>query len=328
MNSEIQPMTAARARSLVDDIRSRLGEVRDLILEFYTSEGWVALGYPSWLDCVKNEFGHSKTWLYQELNAAIIEQQLSIESETERNGEDAQISAIADKSYSDSSKPPNTSRKSGSSNRMPEGQIRPLAQLPTAEARREAYKEASANGEPTGKKVQEVVDKKLGKTRVNGVLQDDPPDVAKQRQRGILAPDVVPEVTEPEPVEEQLPLPMDAKEGEMSEELWLATLPLNEQLRGTCLLIFQRDAMVYRAMESVRRTFQHHASRIMKSYRNRRPRSAGGGEYVYRLTSFMRLNHPKHWHLCAPTDKGGCAGEGTIGTIGECPRCRGRGYWI
>jgi hypothetical protein len=42
-------------------------------LELYERDGWKALGYDSWQDCVVKEFGKSKSYLYRQLAAAKVE---------------------------------------------------------------------------------------------------------------------------------------------------------------------------------------------------------------------------------------------------------------
>jgi hypothetical protein len=215
--------------------------------------------------------------------------------------------------------------KSGTMVPLSERQVRPLTALPPEE-RRDAWEEAKSSapdGKVTGKHVQEVVDRKLGKSRVNGELRDDPPDVAALREQGRIAPDVVPEVTEPEPAPEPTAPgpPPTPTEAELSDEEWLATLPLREHLEGRPRSLFDADALLYRRLESPRKTFQHHATRMLNAARRK-------GEYGYRVSRFLRIDHPRHWLACPRTEDGGCGGSGQVPLIGDCPRCRGRGYWI
>lgn len=165
-----------------------------------------------------------------------------------------------------------------------------------------------------------------GKSLVNGHHAPDPPDVARARAEGRIAPEVVVEVVEPEPEPASRlakPAPEPA-EADLDDEAWLDTLPLRSVLVGACLRIFERDALCYRTLEDARRTFLHHASRAIATAR----RKGSAGEYTYRVSVFLKLNHPRHWHRCPAPEDGGCGGSGTIGVVGECPRCRGRGYWI
>lgn len=78
IKNQSETMTEAEARACVSEINAGLDSVRRQILELYDREGWRALGYSSWRQCVKAEFPHAKERaLYYELQAAQIEQRLS-----------------------------------------------------------------------------------------------------------------------------------------------------------------------------------------------------------------------------------------------------------
>jgi hypothetical protein len=161
-----------------------------------------------------------------------------------------------------------------------------------------------------------------GKSKVNGVLVDDPPDVAKARAAGRLAADVVPEVAEPgtngDAVED--PEPAEADDA-LSDEEWLNTLPVRHALTGRQRSIFDADALAYRRLAKARGTFKHHAVRVLNKTRKL-------GEYGFRVRRFLSTDHPRHWLVCAPVTEGGCGGHGEVTLIGECTMCRGKGYWI
>jgi hypothetical protein len=199
-----------------------------------------------------------------------------------------------------------------------ERQARPLAKLDPP-AQKEAWSEAVAesNGDPSTKTIQAVVDRKLGKSKVNGVVTDDPPDVAKARAAGRIAPEVVPEVTEPEPVPDPEPFEPPAQ----TDEEWLAALPLSSVLQDVPLKTFQEDALLYRAVEPHRDTFKYHVSRLLNKVRRK-------GQYAGILRYFLGRDHPKDWHRCPAPEDGGCGGSGQLELIGHCSRCRGKGYWI
>jgi phage N-6-adenine-methyltransferase len=65
------------ARDLCNRVRSNIKEVRGLLLALYEGEGWRALGYRSWRDCVVNEFEQSKSFCYRALAAARVERNFS-----------------------------------------------------------------------------------------------------------------------------------------------------------------------------------------------------------------------------------------------------------
>lgn len=222
-----------------------------------------------------------------------------------------------------------------------EAQVRPLAQLPEPE-RPAAWKEAveESGGKPTAKAVQKVVNRKLGKpekpapepapepapapiSKVNGVAQADPPDVAALRAAGKIPAGVVVEVIEPESGDTLEDVQNDhaeaaGKADDLTDAEWLETLPARAKLGERPRRIFDADALVYRRLEPHRKTFQHHAVRIAK----------GRGSYAWRVLSFVKTDHPKHWLPCPAVEHGGCDGSGEVPLIGECPKCHGRGYRI
>ena len=67
-------MTEEEARTCVEQINQNLANVRALLLELHEREGWRALGYDSWSQCVQAEFGdRHRSYLYRQLDAARIE---------------------------------------------------------------------------------------------------------------------------------------------------------------------------------------------------------------------------------------------------------------
>ena len=63
-------MVFKEARECVEKINTNMSNVRALVLDLYEREGWAALGYPSWRDCVVAEFKNSQAYLYRQLEAA------------------------------------------------------------------------------------------------------------------------------------------------------------------------------------------------------------------------------------------------------------------
>jgi hypothetical protein len=70
-------LTPDQARSLCERIRSHITDARALVLELHEKEGWKALGYESWRECVVAEFEQSQSYLYRLLDAAQIEKNIS-----------------------------------------------------------------------------------------------------------------------------------------------------------------------------------------------------------------------------------------------------------
>ncbi|MEP0872454.1 hypothetical protein NDA01_21800 [Trichocoleus desertorum AS-A10] len=123
-------MAEQEARDCVDSIKGHLENTRKLLLDLHEREGWKALGYNSWRECVMAEFGESKSQLYRELEAAKIERNISPIGE---------IGSIK------------------------ESHLRPLAKL-EPEQQREVWEEAvetAPNGKVTAAHVQEVAEKRL-----------------------------------------------------------------------------------------------------------------------------------------------------------------------
>lgn len=87
-------MTKDEARECITGIHAHLNTARAEYVRLYEGRGWESLGYESWQACVQSEFGGSRTRVYELLNAALI---------------DRELSAIADNSP------------------IPEGQLRPLS---------------------------------------------------------------------------------------------------------------------------------------------------------------------------------------------------------
>lgn len=317
IGEKLKPMSAEQARACIEAIKERVEDIRILALELYEREGWRSLGYESWRECVTSEFDQSQSYLYRQLQAALIEREISPIGE--------KLGAI------------------------PESQIRPLAKLPDPEQRKEAWEEAKAaapGGKPKAKHVERAVNQRLGKpdpkpkpeanghhgkngtggkSLVNGMLADDPPEIARARAAGRIAPEVVPEVTEPEgEPTPAVPEPESAPEGDLSDEAWLDTLPIRSKLGENARVLFDRDALAFRKVEGARDAFALAARSVLKAADRRGSLPA----YLHRLRGFLRINHPKHWTLCPDEEYGGCGGKGIVGVIGICTMCHGCGYKI
>ena len=76
------PMTEFEARETVRRIRAGIEGIGELLIELDDHEGWRALGYPSWRECVQNELGCGKTYEYDRMRAARINLELSAIAET------------------------------------------------------------------------------------------------------------------------------------------------------------------------------------------------------------------------------------------------------
>lgn len=80
MNSDLvttERLTELEARRLVDEIKADISAVGGKLLELYEGEGWLVLGYSNWRECVMNEFDFQKSHVYELLNFARVERNLS-----------------------------------------------------------------------------------------------------------------------------------------------------------------------------------------------------------------------------------------------------------
>jgi len=77
-------LDADTARHYVERIHEHLvradyhvNQARKLILDFKERAGWKVLGYKSWRECVTTEFDKSSSTVYRQLDAALVELELS-----------------------------------------------------------------------------------------------------------------------------------------------------------------------------------------------------------------------------------------------------------
>lgn len=127
MNEIVNTMTETEARYYVDEIKSHVGKARAMLLDLYEREGWRALGYSSWRECVTGEFGKGQSYMYYQLQAAQVERNISTIVENDKP--------------------------------IPEGQLRPLTSLPP-EMQVQAWRQAvdtAPEGKITAAHVQAVV---------------------------------------------------------------------------------------------------------------------------------------------------------------------------
>lgn len=168
-----------------------------------------------------------------------------------------------------------------------------------------------------------------GQCRLNGNLVPDPPDIAKQRKKGLIPKDAIPDIDEPDDenaadaleAAQEDQTESEGRKEDLGDDDWLATLPVRQKLSGPCLKTFDEDALIWRRAESHRNTFAYHVARIVSKKRR-------DGAYSYQLQHFLKIDSPARWVLCAPTEAGGCGGTGQLPAIGRCAMCFGRGYRI
>lgn len=73
----ITPMSAIEARECINAIKGNLESLRLMLLELHRRRGWEALGHNSWEDCAKAEFGKSRSYVFQLVAAAEVEDNLA-----------------------------------------------------------------------------------------------------------------------------------------------------------------------------------------------------------------------------------------------------------
>ena len=156
-----QPMTSEEAQTCIAEINKNLKNTRTLLFDLYEREGWRALGYASWRECVTAEFKQHQSYLYRQLEAA----------KAERN-----ILSVVDHALM---------------SEIPESHLRPLASLCSSD-QREAYQRAiktAPEGRLTAQHVEETVReikdaRRPERKRVNSLNHAQPePDVMSDEFR-------------------------------------------------------------------------------------------------------------------------------------------------
>ncbi len=176
----------------------------------------------------------------------------------------------------------------------------------------------------------------VGKSKVNDELVDDPPDIAKRRRQGKIAPNAIPEVDDPG---EDTTSPLDAInediderqaiQADLSDADWLESLPLSSKLEGVPLRTFQCEAIIYRNWEREIKARRVQGKEIWNQIKRK-------GPFAHRMQRGSDIDPPEKWLRCPKTEDGGCAGEGRLKfgegedtkDAGQCTKCSGRGYWI
>lgn len=75
--SIIEPMSKMEAQECVQAINTSAAEMGRLLLELKSREGWRALGYHTWTECLIREFAFSRKHLYELMQATPIIESLS-----------------------------------------------------------------------------------------------------------------------------------------------------------------------------------------------------------------------------------------------------------
>lgn len=332
----LSPMSESEARDCIASMNGCIDAANDAAANFralasrlHAREGWRALGYPTWAACIAGEFGgQNRGAVHRQISAAMTEVAIGVP-----------VGSI------------------------PEGRLRPLSKLPEAE-RKDAWDEAKAGGEPTGKVVAEVVDRRLGKARgrtedvppdaesedypdydpdaaepgagpappaallsvIDGVASADPPDVAELRAAGKIGPDTVVDVSGEAPGPDE-PAPGPTREpGEDEPET-------DEEWLATLPVRAKlgENARVRfdrdaLAYRAVEKARDTFAMSVRSTLKGA-DRRGSLPPYLYRVRQFLKINDPDYWTACPKPADGGCGGSGMT-SLGACPECHGDGYRI
>ena len=125
------PLSKDDARAFVESIKTRIGDIRKMLIELHDRFGWKVLGYDSWEACVTEEFGWSKRYANMQISAGKIEQKLLAPP-------GGTVGTLVPT-------PPPTGP-------IPEKHLRPLAALPE-DQQVEAYLDAKQEAEAAGEKL-------------------------------------------------------------------------------------------------------------------------------------------------------------------------------
>lgn len=72
----IDAMSLDEAQATVDQINSHAAQIGKLLLNLRDREGWRALGYESWTQCLEREFSFSRKHLYELMRATPVQERV------------------------------------------------------------------------------------------------------------------------------------------------------------------------------------------------------------------------------------------------------------
>ncbi len=72
-----RPMIYKEARECADRINAGINNIRKDVVELHDRDGWSALGYKDWTECVQQEFKQAERYIFYQFKAAQIEQNVS-----------------------------------------------------------------------------------------------------------------------------------------------------------------------------------------------------------------------------------------------------------
>ena len=160
-------MTEEEAQECCERIRGQQSTIRQDIHELHKRLGWIALGYPTWEECIEGEFTHSRAKIFQELKAAKVESTIVDSPPPRETGSPAE-STIVDS--------PATQEVGA----LPETWCREIGRLPEDQWK-ECWNEVKDEDNLTAKVIREKVDKKLGKD--NKTIEEQQAQIEKYLAR-------------------------------------------------------------------------------------------------------------------------------------------------
>ena len=69
-------LTKAQAMKLCEEIREDIGSIGEKLYQLHEGQGWTALGYLTWKQCIAMEFHHSEWWGKNQLRIAEVRKAL------------------------------------------------------------------------------------------------------------------------------------------------------------------------------------------------------------------------------------------------------------
>lgn len=134
-------LTKAQAMKLCEEIREDIGSIGEKLYQLHEGQGWTALGYLTWKQCIAMEFHHSEWWGKNQLRIAEVRKALppppkAPERGKGQGGAPPSSTPQSDRALSELAKVPEADRPAVLARAAEKSEGKP----PTAKAIREAAK--------------------------------------------------------------------------------------------------------------------------------------------------------------------------------------------
>ncbi|WP_422932202.1 hypothetical protein [Singulisphaera sp. PoT] len=201
-----------------------------------------------------------------------------------------------------------------------EVQARPLSSL-DAPRRREAWDKAveiAGGSQPTEKQVREAV-QQIKAPPPAIPARDEPADVARGREDGIIPIDAEVTIVEEEGEE---PTAGEGSQGdrELTDAEWLETLPARANLSSEARQWFDAEAIAYRFATPHRRQYREVTRRAIVAAKRTGKHL---GPWLTIHDRYLRQADPSRWAACKM-----CRGTGKMELVGKCAACKGHAYHV